>query len=162
MTHPTARRTATRGLREGPPTRLLLARGLTRRCSRCGERDVFDGWFTFAASCPRCHLHFQDEEGFFLGAYLVNLTLVFTVVFLALIGLSVQLGSNPDANPLPLGAVGLFGAVVLPVLGYPFACTTWVALLVSGGRAIDLPAAEDQSARATPTGHDTPVPPIPQ
>lgn len=162
MTHPTGRRHATRPTRAGPPTRLLLARGFSRRCPRCGERDIFDGWFTFAASCPRCQLHFQDEEGFFLGAYLVNLTLVFTVVFLSLIGLSVQLGTNPDANPLPLAAAGLFGAVVLPVLGYPFACTTWVALLVSGGRANEATADEGHSARATPTGHDTPVPPIPQ
>ena len=62
----------------------MLARGLTKRCPRCGERRIFRGWFHLKERCPRCDLRFQREEGGFLGAMTLNY-LVSMIVWLAML-----------------------------------------------------------------------------
>ena len=50
----------------------VIGRGLTFRCPNCGARGLFAGLLTMNERCPRCGLLFEREEGFFLGAMVLN------------------------------------------------------------------------------------------
>ena len=52
-----------------------LARGVRKRCPRCGERAIFRSWLQLLDRCPRCDLRFEKEEGGFLGAMTLTYTL---------------------------------------------------------------------------------------
>src|SRR5919198_1690171 len=59
-----------------PPKRpggmTVFARGMTKRCPRCGSDNLFKGWFRIRERCPRCGLRLEREEGGFLGAMTIN------------------------------------------------------------------------------------------
>ena len=107
----------------------MLLRGAARRCAVCGQGRLFTGWFRMAGRCPRCGYQFEREEGFFLGAYVMNLVIAQgLVMLLAVVPTIVLLNANPDAG---LGGVvvgGLIGAVLAPLFFYPFSKTLWVAV----------------------------------
>lgn len=107
----------------------MLVRGLTKRCPVCGSGNLFTGWFRMRERCPRCHYRFEREEGFFLGAYVVNLAVTegLLVVF-AIIPAIIIFGANPDRSLTPLILSGLVAAVFGPVVFYPFSKTLWTAL----------------------------------
>jgi uncharacterized protein (DUF983 family) len=112
---------------QGQPSRgLMLWRGLTRRCARCGSGKLFRGWFKMVDDCPRCGLHFEREAGYFAGALAINLVLVgglFTIVFITMLVLTV-----PD---IPVGltlAVCIPIVALGPIVAYPFSKTLWVAV----------------------------------
>jgi uncharacterized protein (DUF983 family) len=93
----------------------------------CGGRKVFTGWFRMADRCPSCGYQFEREEGFFLGAYVMNLaTAQILVMLLAVI--PTILNSNPDASLWPVVISGVVGAVVAPSVFYPYSKTLWVAI----------------------------------
>ena len=52
-------------------SRALAGRALTRRCPYCG--GIFDGWWTLRDHCPSCGVSYEQEEGYFLGAYALDL-----------------------------------------------------------------------------------------
>jgi uncharacterized protein (DUF983 family) len=103
----------------------MLWRGATKRCARCGGGGLFTRWFAMKEACPRCHLVFEHEEGYWTGAMMVNLGVteaLFLVVFVS--GLML---TWPDPSwPVILGAVVVVSAVT-PILFYPFSKTLWVA-----------------------------------
>jgi uncharacterized protein (DUF983 family) len=106
----------------------MLGRGMTKRCSLCGSGRVFIGWFRMRERCPGCGWRFEREEGFFLGAYVINLAIAQgLVIVLAVVPCIVLLANNPDASIVPILAAGLVGAVVAPVVFYPFSKTIWAA-----------------------------------
>lgn len=77
--------------------------------------------------CPCCQVQFKREDGYFLGAYALNLVLA---EFLGL-GLALYLLFGTDLRDLPLGwqmvlAGGL--AVIFPILLFPYSRTIWMAL----------------------------------
>jgi hypothetical protein len=78
------------------------------------------------ATCPRCGLRFERDEGYWTGALAMNLALtgtVFAVVFVALVAVTA-----PNVPVAPLLAVLVPITVVGPVLGYPISKTLWVAV----------------------------------
>ncbi len=106
----------------------MLGRSLLKRCPRCGHGGLFTRWFQMAERCPGCGHVFEREEGFFLGAYVINLAIAQgLVILLAIVPLIVRLASNPDAAIYPFVVGGLVGAVVGPVLLYPWSKTIWTA-----------------------------------
>lgn len=110
---------------ESSPVR-LLGRGLVRRCARCGSGRLFRRWFTMVERCPRCDYKFEREEGFFLGAYVVNLGITQLAV-VAYIGISIVLTlPDPPLLPLALGAAAV--AALTPLIAYPFSKTFWTAI----------------------------------
>jgi uncharacterized protein (DUF983 family) len=107
--------------------RRLLARAFTLRCPYCGGRRIFAGWMTLKADCPTCSVHYEREDGYFLGAYALNLIVA---EFIGLGG-AIYLLFATDLRNLPLGwQMVLAGtlAVVLPILFFPFSRTLWIAL----------------------------------
>lgn len=109
-----------------PPWPKLLLRGLVRRCPRCGGGKLFRNWLTMRPSCPRCGLRFEREEGFFLGAYVVNfgVMLIAMAAFIA-VGIALTL---PDPDPVKLAAGGIVVAIVVPIFFYPMSRTFWSAI----------------------------------
>ena len=79
--------------------------------------------------CPGCGFKFEREEGFFLGAYTVNLAISEgLLLLLAVFPLIFLLGTNRDVSVWPIVVVGLLAAIVAPLVFYPFSRTIWSAL----------------------------------
>jgi len=78
-------------------------------------------------ACPTCGAHFEREDGYFLGAYALNL------IVAEMIGLggALYLLFATDLRHLPIGwqmvLAGLL-AGLLPILFFPFSRTLWIAL----------------------------------
>ena len=110
------------------PARMLL-RGAMRRCGVCGSGNLFTGWFRMRERCPRCGYVFAREDGFSLGAILMNFAV--TELLLAVFGvvpLIAVLAVNPDANIAPVVLGSVLAVVAGPFLFYPFSRTLWVAI----------------------------------
>lgn len=105
---------------------VMLWRGLTRRCPRCESGNLFRRWTEMVETCPRCELVYEREEGYWLGAIVIN-TLVTSILIALLFALTVGL-TWPDIPALPLIAVGLPIGIVLPIAFYPASKTLWVAV----------------------------------
>lgn len=110
----------------GPKLGRLLLRGLTRRCPYCGATGVFETWFRMAERCPACANRLEREPGFFLGAYFLNICLTQVVLSIWIAGAFAVTWPDPPLVLILLGAATV--AVVVPLLGYPFAKSTWSAL----------------------------------
>ena len=107
----------------------MVVQAAAKRCAACGQGRLFAGWFRMVPTCPGCGYRFEREEGFFLGAYVMNLVMAQAlVVLLAIVPAIVLLAGNPDAGLLPVSAAGVAGAVLAPVVFYPFSKTLWVTI----------------------------------
>jgi uncharacterized protein (DUF983 family) len=111
------------------PTRMVL-RGMVGACPLCGGRGLFTHWFTLADRCPTCGHHFERkaEEGFFLGAYTLNLSLVLTLLCIDLFAYGLAVGDVIAVPAWTLIVAAVVIAVVIPLLGYPLSKTTWSAI----------------------------------
>ncbi len=111
-----------------PAPGCMLLRGAAKRCPACGAGRLFSGWFRMADRCPGCGYQFAREEGFFLGAYVVNLAIAQgLVILLAVVPLIVRLSGDPDASVMPFLLWGAAGAVLGPAFFYPWSKTIWTA-----------------------------------
>jgi uncharacterized protein (DUF983 family) len=110
-----------------PPLRVLIARALTRRCPRCGARDIWQSWFKMKHACPNCGQVFErgEEHDFFIGAYLINLVVAeMSAIIIAAI-MWITLGSRVSFNVLWGASMAL--AVIMPIIFYPFSRELWLA-----------------------------------
>ena len=104
----------------------LFARGLTRRCPRCGSGQLFHRYFAMVADCPRCGLHFEREPGYWTGALAINIGVIFAifaVAFVVILAFTV-----PDVPVGPTLAILVPVMVLGPILVYPFSKTLWMAV----------------------------------
>src|SRR5213593_1111773 len=104
----------------------VLIRGARKRCPRCGERRIFDGFFTLKPRCGTCDLRFEREQGGFLGAMALNYVVAigFWVVVMG-VGIALTVPVVPVA-PLLAMSIGVLAAV--PVWFYPRSKTLWAAI----------------------------------
>ncbi len=109
-----------------PGTAALLGRGATLRCPRCGSGHLFRRYFTLQADCPRCSLHFEREEGYWVGALAVNIAMVMAIFVVAFVAILVA--TVPEVPVGPSLAVLVPVMIVGPILFYPFSKTLWMAL----------------------------------
>lgn len=109
----------------GGPYKLLL-RGAVKHCPRCGSGHLFRHWVTMVETCPGCGYRFEREEGFFLGAIVVNVIITeIVIVALIAIGFATTL---PDPPVTLLAIAGGVLAGVTPLVSYPFTKTLWTAV----------------------------------
>lgn len=109
-----------------PSAKRMLWRGITRRCAMCGSGKLFRKWFNMVPDCPGCGHHFEREEGFFLGAFVINFVVAEgAIILLLIIGFAVTL---PDPPLGKLVAIGLVLSTFVPLIGYPFSKTVWSAI----------------------------------
>jgi uncharacterized protein (DUF983 family) len=103
-----------------------ISRALIRRCPNCGQRGVFKSWGTMVDQCPTCLLTYEREEGYWLGAVLINTT--FTIGLFAAVMITWALASWPDPPWTAMTATGIVINLVVPLVFYPVSKTLWVAL----------------------------------
>jgi uncharacterized protein (DUF983 family) len=85
----------------------IITRGLTNRCPNCGGRTLVGRWLRINNQCARCGLRFEREEGFFLGAVVINYTV--TAVLLL----------------VPMG-IAVAWCIVFPMLFFPYSKSLWL------------------------------------
>ena len=105
---------------------LLLWRGLTKRCARCGGGHLFRRWFTMVADCPRCGLHFEREPGYWAGAIAMN-TMVIGIAFVVVMIIFGAM-TVPEIPWVTLLMLELPVMTIGPAAFYPFSKTLWVAV----------------------------------
>jgi uncharacterized protein (DUF983 family) len=111
----------------GTRARAVIGRALRRHCPYCGAGDIFTSWWTLRERCPACHVSFVREDGYFLGAYALNLVFA---EFLGL-GLALYLLFGTRLRDLPMGWQMVLAAALAsfsPILLFPYARTLWMAL----------------------------------
>ena len=68
------------------------------------------------------------EEGFFLGAYVINYGITAACLLAVMAGLIVRLATDPQASIVPFLAAGAAVAILVPLASYPFGKTVWAAI----------------------------------
>ena len=111
------------------PVLRALGRGLLKRCPRCGQRRLFRSWFTLVERCPGCGLRFEREEGYWVGALIVNIAVTSLAFLVVLVGGMVAFW--PDVPWVGLTVAAVVVNVVVPVVFYPFSKTIWMGLDVA-------------------------------
>ena len=119
-----------------PSTTRMLARGMIKHCPNCGSGHLYRRWFRMVDRCPRCGHRFDREEGFWLGAFVINFAVTeaaLAVVFALYIVAEAGGGHGSIAPWLLAGAVV---AAAVPLAFYPFSKTIWAAidLAMHGGK----------------------------
>lgn len=76
--------------------------------------------------CPRCGLHFEREDGYWLGSVMIN-TGVTEGLFLVVFVLGMVL-TWPDVPWTALLVIGVTLTILFPIMFHPVSRTTWVAL----------------------------------
>ncbi len=124
MTNATTAPKVSQGKAVGPVATLM--RGLVRHCPRCGAGKLFRRYFVMAERCPKCDVKFARDEGFFLGAYTMNLAFILLASALVIfIGFGLR---EPGGSIRPMLVAGGLTTIVLPPLLYPFSKTLWCAV----------------------------------
>ena len=101
-----------------------LLNALKLRCPHCGERTIFSGPFTMNQECAGCHLPFEREPGYFVGAIYVNYAATAVVV----IGGYLLLDASTTLSITTQIALWGTVSVVLPLLFFRYAKSLWLAL----------------------------------
>ncbi|HEX6183051.1 MAG TPA: DUF983 domain-containing protein [Pyrinomonadaceae bacterium] len=111
--------------RDARPILRTLARGARLCCPVCGRAPVFQSPFHVRPHCPACGALFQREEGFFVGAIMINVVTTEAAVMLtAGLWLLTTAGRDGGATMLTL----LFAvALLFPVAFYHHAWSLWLA-----------------------------------
>ena len=80
-------------------------------------------------ACPTCDLRYEREEGYWLGAILIN-----TVATIGLFGLGTILwaiATWPDPPWNTMLVIGIGFNLIAPVVFYPYSKTLWVAIEIT-------------------------------
>ena len=106
----------------------MVFRALRRKCPRCGD-PAYESFFGMREHCLRCGLEFEREEGYWVGAMIINTTVTFAT-FLLVFGGSIVL-TWPDVPWPAVLAVTIAANILMPVWFYPVSKTLWLALELS-------------------------------
>ena len=100
-----------------------IGRALRLRCPACGNASIIQKPFHIKHHCDRCRSLFKREEGFFVGAILMNVVvselIILVVCFFALL----LLGADYDDVLKVLFVV----AVLFPLLFFHHSWSLWLA-----------------------------------
>jgi uncharacterized protein (DUF983 family) len=102
-----------------------LGRASFLRCPTCGDGPATDG-FRIREHCPACEYVFVREDGYWLGAMIVNIAVAEAVFLLLFVG--GMIATWPDVPWLQLGVVSVGAMIVTPVVFLPWSRTIWVAI----------------------------------
>ena len=100
-----------------------LARAARLRCPVCGRSPVFGSPFRVRTHCPACGALFQREEGFFVGAIMLNVVATEGAVMAAAALCLLTLGGDGGLMLALLFAV----ALLFPVAFYHHSWSLWLA-----------------------------------
>lgn len=105
---------------------MKLLRALRLRCPHCGTKAIFRRWGQLVDRCPGCDYTFEREEGYWVGAMIVNLgaaQLLFAAILLGSMVLT-----WPDVPWVPVVIACAAAMIGFPLWFYPRSKTLWVWL----------------------------------
>jgi uncharacterized protein (DUF983 family) len=140
-----------------PSWKVMLGRGLRRRCPRCGGGDVFRTRWSLRERCPTCGYRFEREPGFRLGAWFVNFMVLEVVHFGLAMAFIAWLSTDPEASLLGPLAVVVVTSVAVPVAFFPYSRTIWSAIDL-GMTPMELAEIVDAAEALEAAGPDGEVP----
>lgn len=123
----------------------MLGRAVRRRCPRCGG-PAFESWFVLEEHCSGCGLRFEREQGYWVGAVIINTTVTFATFVLVFGGLVI--GTWPDVSWGAVMAITIVANAAIPVVFYPISKTVWLALEMSW-HPLEPDEIEDAAERAS-------------
>jgi uncharacterized protein (DUF983 family) len=106
----------------------LLKRILLVRCPRCGKGKLFRRWFTMYERCPVCHLVYEREEGFYTGAWAINLIISELLVAAFIVLVAIWAATHPGTPLIPLIIVGALFSILLPFLFFRHSRSMWISM----------------------------------
>ena len=106
----------------GRPILKTLSLGLRLRCPVCGRAPAFQAPFRVRHHCPACGALFQREEGFFVGAIMLNVVTTEAAVMAAAALWLLLAGGGA-----PLLWLLLAVALLFPVAFYHHSWSLWLA-----------------------------------
>ncbi len=101
----------------------LAARGALLRCPWCGKATLVRGLLQVHDRCRVCGLPFEHDEGFFLGALVINYTVT---ALLGIIPAIVAVAAGTWGVPFAIGFAAV-ASVLFPILFYWHAKSLWLA-----------------------------------
>ena len=110
-----------------PPLKQILSRAVRWRCPNCGLGVLFRGVFRMLPHCPVCGLSYFPEQGYYIGAMIINYGIT-TAVVVVLFLLSLLL---PDFTRLSTNskiALWMGFAVALSLALMRHSYSLWLAL----------------------------------
>jgi len=99
-----------------------MARCLKLRCPVCGESSIVQSLFHIRHHCPSCRALFKREEGFFVGAILVNVVMTEFIILVICFFWLLVVGSDYETVLFGLFAV----AVLFPVVFFHHSWSLWL------------------------------------
>ncbi len=104
----------------------LFWRAVLLRCPNCGSGGLFRHWFALRERCPGCGLRLERGEGFYTGAWALNLVVAELLFVVGLVVWCVATWPTPPWGTIQIAAV--VGTVLAPLLFWPHSRTLWLAL----------------------------------
>lgn len=100
-----------------------IGRALKLRCPACGKSSIIQKPFHIKHHCEHCHALFKREEGFFVGAILMNVVVTELIILLVCFFALLLLGADYDDVLKVLFVV----AILFPVLFFHHSWSLWLA-----------------------------------
>ena len=100
-----------------------IRRALTLRCPACGNSSIIQKPFHIKHHCEHCHALFKREEGFFVGAILMNVVVTELIILVVCFFALLLLGLDYDDVLKVLFAV----AILFPILFFHHSWSLWLA-----------------------------------
>ena len=123
-----------------PSLRLIFRRAARLRCPNCGRGELFRGIFRMKPRCAECGLSYFPEQGYYLGAMIINyVATIFIVVMIFLVSLLfpdfTRLTTNEKISLWILFAVSLSLALMRHAYSFWLGLDFWVKPRQPEGRA---------------------------
>ncbi|MEQ1874717.1 MAG: hypothetical protein ABL953_13450 [Ilumatobacteraceae bacterium] len=110
-----------------PSVFTMFRRAAVLKCPLCGSRRTFIRcWLGRLERCRTCGIRWNREQGFELGSVGLNFLFTFIVIAVGMIAAFIATAPDFPVVALTLGFMG--GAIVLPLLFFPFTNTLWLAV----------------------------------
>jgi uncharacterized protein (DUF983 family) len=110
-----------------PPLKQIARRAAHWRCPCCGRGRLFRGVFRMLSRCPECGLSYFPEQGYYLGAMIINYAAT-TAVVVTIFLLSLLI---PDFTTLSTNSkitIWIAFAVCLSLLFVRHAYSFWLGI----------------------------------
>lgn len=126
----------------------MFRRALVLKCPHCGSRRTFiRRWMLRYERCRTCGIRWHREHGFELGPIAINVVITFGTLAVAMVIAFVATAPDFPVTALTLGFVA--GAVVVPLVVFPFANMLWMAFDLFAHRPDERELAEAEAAVAS-------------
>lgn len=93
-------------------------------CPRCGERTLFRGAFAMHERCAVCHLHFEREPGYFVGAIYINYAATAILMMTGYLLLDAYTTLSLTTQLVVWSAFG----IVFPLVFFRYSRSLWLAI----------------------------------